>query len=476
VQLPPTLQQVRSELAKRNLTAFCKLLDPRYESARHIRELCEHLEAVERGDIKRLMVFEPPRHSKTYHVSERFPAWAMGRKPTRQLILASYAAELAEGNSRRARNLLLHPHWPFATRLAQGSTAVNRWHTTDGGVVIAAGVGGGMTGFGADILIVDDPLRDRADAESETVRARQWGWYTDVARTRLMPGAAIVLTSTRWHADDLPGRILNSSSADQWIVLNMPALAEQDDQLGRLEGEPLWPEWYGLDALNDLKRELGSRGWLALYQQRPTSAEGGLFKRDWWQRFDPLIMRRRGLKPRILVVDAANKAGVANDFSVATVWGKLNGFYYVMDLWRERVEYPALKQRVRDLWEQWKVPLLIEDAGNGIALIQDLRRPEHTAQGDTLRALPVLAYDPGRANKIARATVVTPIVEARLVHLPTDADWVRDWIEEHAAFPSAAHDDQVDNTTSALGWLEEHDASSDTVREMLSGPLRVSVG
>jgi hypothetical protein len=212
----------RDELARRRLGDFIELLEPSYQRPKHARAIRDHLEAVERGEIDRLMMFMPPRHGKTKHVSQAFPAWVLGRRQRSQIILASYGAELAEGNSRRARSYVRDEHWPFECKVSEESRAQNRWETDGGGKVIATGCEGGLTGHGADFLIIDDPIRDRADAESESTRERLWQWYADVARTRLMPSGRIILCQTRWHDDDLAGRILNSDDGKRWTVLSLP--------------------------------------------------------------------------------------------------------------------------------------------------------------------------------------------------------------------------------------------------------------
>ncbi len=235
--LAPLLQ---AELARRRLGDFLATLLPSYQAAAHTRLLCEHLERLEAREIRRLIVLAPPRHSKSTHVAQAFPAWYLGRRPSESVIVASYSAELAEAHSRRARGYVADPRYPFETRIAADSSAVNRWATTDGGGLIAAGVGGGLTGHGADVLVVDDPVRDREAADSPTIRESTWRWWSEVALTRCQPGAVILLTQTRWHQDDLAGRILNAPGADEWTLLRMPALAEEEeDPLEREEGEAL---------------------------------------------------------------------------------------------------------------------------------------------------------------------------------------------------------------------------------------------
>jgi len=444
---PDVQAAISRELARRELASFCERMDPTYERARHADLLIEHLEAVERGDIRRLAVFMPPRHSKTYHVSERFPAWFLGRNPSAKVILASYGAELAERNSRVVRNLLTDERWPFGVGVAQDSAAVNRWATDRLGEVIAAGVGGAMTGFGADLLVIDDPVKGRAEADSETYRESAWVWYTEVARTRLMPGGRIVLCLTRWHADDLAGRVV--SRAGGWTVLNLPALAEDDDDaLGRAPGEALWPEWYDRAALDEIKADLtsaqGARGWSALYQQRPQSDEGGLFKRAWFS--ERYAQAPDGLYV-IVAVDAAFKAGVNNDYSAIVAAGTDRANHYVLDVVRDRMEYPELRRAILDAADRWRPKfLLIEDTAAGQSAIQELRR---------MRGVPPIIPMKVTASKEARAQAVAPMAEAGKVRLPERAGWTGPLVDELAAFPTGQHDDQVDALVLAMQRLSE---------------------
>lgn len=448
LERPEVQTWIARELARRELSEFCALMDPAYERSRHADLLIQHLEAVERGEIRRLAVFMPPRHSKTYHVSERFPAWFLGRHPSHRVILASYGSDLAEGSSRKVRNLMLDERWPWrGVRVAQDSAAVNKWATSHGGEVIAAGVGGAMTGFGADLLVIDDPVKGRAEADSETYRESTWAWYTEVARTRLMPGGRIVLCQTRWHEDDLAGRIL--SRAGGWTVLNLPALAGEDDALGRAPGEPLWPEWYGAGELAELKADLtsdqGARGWQALYQQSPTADEGGMFKRAWFtRRWDDDDLP--AMKYTVLAVDSAFKTGVHNDPSALTLWGTDGVDYFVLAEWHGRWEFHDLKKNiVQASTEKHPNLVLIEDTASGQSAIQELRRETN---------LPIVAHKV-TASKEARAQAVAPICEAGKVVLPKWAPWVGAWIDEHAAFPTGRHDERVDNTSAALARLAQ---------------------
>jgi predicted phage terminase large subunit-like protein len=446
---PDVQNALEAELARRHLADFCERMDPRYERARHSDRLIEHLEAVERGDITRLMVFEPPRHSKSYHVSERFPAWNLGRNPTDQMILASYGAHLAERASRIVRNLITDDRWPFPkVGVAQDSAAVDRWATNHGGIVVAAGVGGAMTGFGANKLLIDDPVKGRAEADSETYREATWNWYVEVARTRLMPRGSIILCQTRWHEDDLAGRILNSAGAASWTVLNLPAVADMpDDPLGRNIGEPLWPEWFDTAALaeikQDLTNEMGSRAWLALYQQRPTADEGGQFKRAWFtERWDTQP------KPDVclLAVDAAYKTGVMNDFSAIVVAGSTPTAFPVLDVRQGRWEYPELKRAILEAAERWNPNgVLIEDTAAGQSVIQELRRSTR------LPLIPIKVT----ASKEARAAAVAPTCESGRVILPRSGPLVSALVDQLAAFPTGQHDDMVDAFVHVIGTLAQ---------------------
>lgn len=456
----------RAELARRRLGDFLALLVPSYERTPHTKLLCGHLEALERREITRLAVFLPPRHSKSEHASRGFPAWYLGRHPDESVILTSYAAELAEANSRRARGHLLDPSWPFpGVSVSAESAAVNRWHTTRRGGVIAAGVRGGLTGHGANLLVVDDPVKDREEADSEAIRNSTWAWWTEVATTRLMPDAVVLLVQTRWHEDDLAGRILASPSASEWTVLSLPALAEEDDPLGREEGEALWGDWYPKRRLEALRIELGERAFASLYQQRPSPEKGGVFQRAWLEgRYEKLP---GGPPPRVVqALDASFKSGASNDYSAIATVAADGRYFYVLNMWRAKVEYPELLAAVKRQATEWHPEaILIEDAASGQSAIQSLRR-------DT--ALPVVPIKVAGASKVSRAEAVSPLFESGRVLFPEQSPaWLGVLIEELASFPSGRHDDQVDALGMALERLRRHGGSGsaemgwerDTIRD-----------
>lgn len=423
----------REELARRRLGDFIALLEPSYERTRHTEALCTALEAIERGDIDRLIIQMPPRHGKTMHVSQAYPAWVLGRNPRAQIVLASYGADLAEGNSRKARAYIRSDRWPFECRVSEESRAQNRWQTDGGGILIATGCEGGLTGHGADRMIIDDPVKDRADAESESMREKLWQWYSDVARTRLMPNARIILCMTRWHDDDLGGRILESDDAKRWTVLSLPAIAEEDDALGRALGEALWPQRFPVEALPKVPDEMSSSSFSALYQQNPVPAGGAMFKPEWFEhRYDQLPNGLRIYQS----VDSAWKEGLSNDRSVIATLGTDLRDIYVLDLWAGRANYTDLRRIVIENYQKQRPLLLyVEEAASGFALVDDLRRST---------GIKIIGVPPGRDSKEARAEAVTNWFEAGRVKFPRHATWMGELLGEFLRFPSGRHDDIVD--------------------------------
>ena len=263
-----------------------------YQIPNHINLLNEKLQEIAFGDTKRLMVFLPPRHGKSMLVSHYFPAWYLGMFPDKRVILTAYEADFAATWGRRARDVLNeYGNTVFGIEVNNKSSAANRWDIKGhSGGMVTAGVGGPITGKGADILIIDDPVKNAEEANSQTYRDKTWEWYQSTAYTRLEPNGSIILIMTRWHEDDLAGRILHQIEQDKgehWEIINLPAIAEDHDILGRNIGEPLWPGRYDLNELERIKYTTGSYWWSALYQQRPQPPEGGLLKRSWIKYYQP---------------------------------------------------------------------------------------------------------------------------------------------------------------------------------------------
>ena len=380
------------------------------------------------------MLFVPPRHAKSETVTVRLPAYWLERWPDQRVIIGAYNQTLANKFSRKCRKIA-SPR----TELSRERTAVEDWETEMGGGLRAVGVGGGITGMGGNLIIIDDPVKNREEANSETYRGKVWDWYTDDLYTRLEPGGVMILIMTRWHEDDLAGRIIASEDGPNWEVISLPAIAETDDPMGREEGVALCPERYDENALASIRSVMGG-SFQALYQQRPSAEEGDIFKREWW-RYHREVPK---LTQIIQSWDTGFKTKDQNDFSVCTTWGVTDTGFYLMDRWKEKVEFPVLKRTVISLSNKWNPhAVLIEDKASGQSLIQELKAKT------TIPIRPV----PVDTDKVARANAITPTIEAGNVFLPQDAHWLQDYIDELATFPSGTHDDQVDSTTQFLNYI-----------------------
>jgi len=430
------------------LVPFCQYTFPAYTTPPHIQALSDALEAIERGELKRLIVLIPPRHGKSEIISLRFPCWYLAKHPEDYIVQAGYAESIALTHSRKARDIFVslemsrlfpaihhRPERAGQEVIIPERQAAHEWGTKQGGSYYAVGIGGGLTGRGFDVGIIDDPVKDEEEASSQTVRDKVWEWYKTVFRTRAQPDAAIIVVMTRWHQDDLVGRILKQAqedpASDQWEVLHFQAITD---------GQALWPVRYPLSVLEQIRSSIGSRAFESLYQGNPTIAEGQIIKREWWQYY----REAPEFKRKIQSWDTAFKDKSQNDYSVCTTWGEAQNGYYLISVWRSKVEFPELKRVAVSLYERDKPnAVLVEDKASGQSLIQELKRKT------TIPVLPVKVDK----DKVARANAVTPMIEAGKVYVPQNAPWLYDYIEELSAFPNAEHDDQVDSTTQALSYL-----------------------
>ncbi len=415
----------------------------KYELPAHVRHFNRMLLAAAQRDVRRLMIFCPPRHGKSSLVSHYFPAWYLATHPEHRVILSSYEADFAASWGRKARDVLTE--WGpqlYGVRVRDDSSAANRWDLADhAGGMTTAGAGGPITGRGADVFIIDDPIKNAEEALSPVRREHLWDWFQSTAYTRLEPNGIIVITLTRWHDEDLAGHLLKSSG-EAWEVVSFPALAEEADALGRREGDALWPERFSVATLAEIRATIESDAWwYALYQQRPTPVSGVIFQRQW---FDRRYRTLPTMTSTIQAVDSAFKDGVASDYSVIATWGTDGRDYYLLDIWRARVPFPGLVQAIRDQAARWTPEaVLIEDKASGQSAIQVLVRESN---------LPIIGV-PAEGSKVSRAEGVSPLCEAGKVLLPDAAPWLAEWIDEHVRFPRAAHDDQVDTTGYALARL-----------------------
>jgi predicted phage terminase large subunit-like protein len=425
----PTLQEIRAARARRSLLAFTEFTNPAYQRADHHALIAQRLEAVERGEIDRLMIFMPPRHGKSELASKRFPAWCLGRNPHMQIIAASYNSDLANDFGRNVRNIVAEPEFgevfPGVT-LAPDSQAANRMNTNKGGAYVAAGVGTAVTGRGAHIALIDDPFKDREEADSERRRDVVWDWYRSTLFTRLMPGGRIVLIQTRWHEEDLAGRLLEQEG-DQWEVLELPALTDKG---------ALWPEWYDVSVLERIRDTIGPREWSALYQQRPQPDEGTFFQRAWFKPWSTLpTLRYYGTS------DYAVTEG-GGDFTVHRVWGiDSDGDVYRVAGWRGQTTSDHWIERKLDLVAKYKPLCWFGEGGVIQKAVEPMLRRRMRERNVHCR----LEWLPSVHDKPTRARSFQAMAASGRVHFEAGAD-----LSEFLVFPAGKHDDEVD-TASLIG-------------------------
>lgn len=417
----------------------------KWRPAKHLLYTSRKLVNVAARRTKRLIVTEPPRHGKSELISRYFPAWYLGIFPDERIILTSYEADFAASWGRKARDTVEEFGGElFGIRVRQDSSAANRWDIEGhSGGMVTAGAGGPITGRGGNVIIIDDPFKNAEEANSKRIRDKVWEWYQSTLYTRLEPGGAIIIVMTRWHEDDLVGRLLNPEygEVEDWEIINLPAVAEEGDVLGREPGEALWPERYDLAELKRIKKTVGSYWWNALYQQRPSPPEGSIIKREWWRFYkEP----PSNLDEVVQSWDCSFKETATGSYVVGQVWGRKGADKYLLDQFRARVDFVATVRAIKSLSDKWPEARLklVEEAANGPAVIAALRSE-----------VPGIVAVRPRGSKEARLHAVSPDIEAGNVYLPSGAPWVHDYIEELVAFPGGANDDQVDATSQALERL-----------------------
>lgn len=442
-------------LSRKHVLPFVERFNPDYLAGWVHKDICQRLEQfsqdVEDGKSPRLMLFMPPRHGKSTLASVAFPAWHLGKNPKHEFISCSYSGSLAMTFSRKVRQLLREPNYRniFAkTLLDRTSQSVEAWLTTQGGGYVAAGVGGGITGKGANILVIDDPVKNREDAESEFNRESVWNWYTSTAYTRLAPGGGVLIILTRWHDDDLAGRLLTAAKdgADQWEVVKYPAIAEKDEEF-RKTGEALHPERYNLDALQQIQKAVGPRDWVALYQQNPVADEGDYFTRDMIRYYEDEDVDLSQLR-YYCAWDLAIGQRDRNDYSVGLVVG-VDEYdnMYVVDTVRGKFDGFELVEQILDLYETWRPGIVGIEKGHiemAIGPFLEKRVQERRLHEAYFKDLKV-----GRRDKEARARAIQGRMQQGMVYFPKEAVWTGPLVAELLRFPNGTHDDQVD----ALAWI-----------------------
>jgi predicted phage terminase large subunit-like protein len=449
------LRQVLVTREARNKTlAFTQYTFPKYRSNWHHIYTCSRLDALLRGEIKRLMLFMPPRNGKTELVSRRLPGMAFGLNPDEQIIAASYGSDLASKNNRDVQRIVDSEAYRKVfngVRLSGEDGTSKKWARNSelfeivdrAGYYKSSGVGGAITGSGFTLGIIDDPFKNREEADSQTIRDKVFNWYTSTFYTRAEENARILLTLTRWHVDDLAGRLIkqmkDDPKADKWEVVAFPAIRGPEPCLydPREPGAALWPDKYPLDVLEVMKSVMGSRDWASLMQQTPIVDGGNIIKSAWWKfykerpaKFDEVIQSW----------DLTFKEQ-GSSYVCGQVWGRVGASKYLLDLFRRQVGFVETKMAIETMAAKWPMAyrILIEDKANGPAVIESLKS----------RIPGIIAINP-EGSKESRVHACSAQIEAGNVWLPEGAPWLHDYLEEWAQFPNGSNDDQVDASTQAL--------------------------
>jgi len=434
-------EKTKQDSVYKDFLTFVKHVWPEFIEGKHHKEIADKFNKISTGEIKRLIINMPPRHTKSEFASFLLPAWMIGRKPDLKIIQTTHTTELAVRFGRKAKTLIDSPEYQqmFKTRLREDSQAAGKWETEQGGEYYAAGVGSAITGRGADLLIIDDPHSEQ-DAMNPEALERAYEWYTSGPRQRLQPGGAIVVVMTRWSQKDLTGALINSQKnvkADKWHVVEFPAIMPS--------GKPIWPEYWKKEELEGVRASLSIGKWNAQWMQNPTAEEGSILKREWWNLWEkPSIPP---LQHIIQSYDTAFSKKETADFSAITTWGV---FYpdedspanlILLDAHKERLEFPELRKEALEQYKYWKPDtVIIEAKASGQPLTYELRKI----------GIPVINFTPSKGqDKFARVNAVAPMFESGMIWAP-DEEFADEVIEECASFPYGDHDDLVDSTTQAL--------------------------
>ncbi len=437
----------RKKLGDVEFDALLKKLSPQMTWTEQFQlAIREQLERLSNKEIDRLMIFLPPRHGKSELVTVRYAAWRLLADPKMNIVIGSYNQRLANRFSIKARRVA-HEGGLDCGDPRQRLRKADEWETVLGGGVKAVGVGAGITGFGADLVIIDDPVKSRAEVESETYRERLWDWYNDDICTRLEPNGAVILIQTRWHVDDLAGRLLQrmKNGGEEWEVINLPALAEADDPIGRAEGVALWPKRFSAEQLRGKQVQMGSYSFDALYQQRPMPRDGAHFKRSW---FDGKIVDApphglRWYRGYDLAVSTRTSADYTASFRIAI---DVKGNIYIADGFRKRIEFPEQRRYIVErIREEGNTTHGIEAALHGKAFVQELMRDERLVN----RNFKAIHVD---TDKFTRALSWQSRAEAGKVYL-VRASWNEEFLDELCSFPDGKHDDQVDAVSLAVQMM-----------------------
>ena len=477
-KLPPDVQKEYMKMAIKlsekekqvkvqdDFLTFVKHVWPEFIEGKHHKKIADKFNKLAKGEIKRLIINMPPRHTKSEFASFLLPAWMVGRKPDLKIIQSTHTTELAIRFGRKAKTLIDSPEYQqmFKTTLREDSQAAGKWETSQGGEYYAAGVGSAITGRGADLLIIDDPHSEQ-DALNMASMERAYEWYTSGPRQRLQPGGAIVVVMTRWNMKDLTGMLLKSQKelkADKWHLIEFPAILPS--------GKPVWPEYWKKDELEGVKAIISIGKWNAQWMQNPTAEEGSLIKREWWKVWEKDTMPP--LEHVIQSYDTAFLKKESADYSAITTWGVFRPDQdsppnlILLDAVKDRLEFPELRKKAMEQYRYWNPEtVIIESKASGLPLTYELRK----------MGIPVINFTPSRGNdKHARVNACAPIFESGQIWAP-DMKFAEEVVEECASFPYGDHDDLVDSTTQAVmrfrqgGFINLPD---DEKEESIPSPIR----
>jgi predicted phage terminase large subunit-like protein len=415
---------------------------PEFIEGSHHKKINDAFNRLSRGEIKRLIINMPPRHTKSEFASYLLPAWMIGKNPQLKIIQATHTADLAVDFGRKTKNLVDQENYKelFDTRLMEDSQAAGKWKTEQGGEYFAAGVGGAITGRGADLLIIDDPHKEQDIKKDSKSFDKAWNWYTSGPRQRLQPDGKIVCVMTRWSTKDLTGQMIKAQGeegSDEWEVIRLPAILPSNT--------PVWPEYWKLEELEKTKASIPVTNWNAQYQQEPTAEEGAIIKRDWWRNWehkDP-----PDIKYKIQSYDTAFTKKDTSDYSAITTWGVFEtedsgDNVILLSAFKDRYEFPELRRTAHEEYLWWRPDMvLIEAKASGIPLTHELRQ----------MGIPVVNFTPSRGNdKHVRVNSVSPLFESGKVWAPMHEHFAQEVVEECASFPFGDYDDYVDSMTQAL--------------------------
>lgn len=445
---------LRRRNASASLLEFARLTHPDFIVGAHHRKICDLLMRVERGEVDRAMVFMPPRFGKSELVSVRFPAWYLGRNSRKQIISVSYSDELASDFGRQVRNLMEDEDYRRVfgdVRLQQDSRSMNRWHTTNGSVYVATSVTGSITGKGAHLLCLDDTTKSREEADSQRTRQRIWkAWQSDM-QTRLMPGGAVIIVNTRWHEDDLCGRLLEEAkkTGEHWEVLSLPGILNENTD----HEEALWPEWFDLEAMQRRRAGMSKRDWQALYQQNPTPEDGSFFHRDWFQRYD---LHTAPSELSVYITSDFAVSDSKGDFTELAVWGvDQDDNLWALDWWYGQTTADVWVEQLLRLVRMWQPFTVFGEAGVIRRAVEPflLKRMRETRSYAHMEWLSTPA---GKVQRVSTTRGFQARASLGKVFLPNVA-WADRVLEQLIAFPAGKHDDAVDACSQiGLGLLKTH--------------------